>query len=33
MVHGQDHLMDAMVVHDMGRVIIDLYKKLYELCK
>lgn len=33
MVHGQDHLMDAMVVHDMGLEIIELYKKLYELTK
>lgn len=33
MVHGQDHLMDAMVVHDMGLEIIELYKKLYELKK
>lgn len=32
MVHGQDHLMDAMVVHDLGMEIIELYKKIYELC-
>lgn len=28
MVHAQDHLMDAMVVKDMAREIVDLYKKL-----
>lgn len=28
MVHAQDHLMDAMVVKDMAREIVDLYKKV-----
>ena len=28
MVHAQDHLMDAMVVKDMAREIVDLYKKI-----
>jgi PTS system cellobiose-specific IIA component len=28
MVHAQDHLMDALVVKDMAREIIDLYKKI-----
>lgn len=30
MVHAQDHLMDAIVVKDMAREIIDLYKKFDE---
>ncbi len=28
MVHAQDHLMDALVVKDLAREIIDLYKKI-----
>lgn len=30
MVHAQDHLMDAMVVRDLAREIIDLYKVIRE---
>ncbi len=33
MVHGQDHLMDAMAVLDMGKEFVELYKKIYELSK
>lgn len=28
MVHGQDHLMDAMVVYDLATEIIEMYKLL-----
>jgi PTS system cellobiose-specific IIA component len=31
MVHGQDHLMDAMTVRDMAELMIGMYKKINEL--
>jgi len=30
MIHGQDHLMDAMVVRDMAAEMIELYKIIYK---
>lgn len=30
MVHGQDHLMDAMVVRDLALEMIELYKTIYK---
>lgn len=30
MVHAQDHLMDAMVVKDLAREFVDLYKRMGE---
>ena len=30
MVHGQDHLMDAITVREMAREIIDLCRQLHE---
>lgn len=29
MVHGQDHLMDAMVVRDLAAEMIEMYKVIY----
>ena len=29
MVHGQDHLMDALVVKDMAEEMIEMYKLIY----
>lgn len=31
MVHGQDHLMDAMVVKDLAQEMIDIYKIIYSM--
>lgn len=31
MVHGQDHLMDAMVVRDIAVEMIEMYKEIKEL--
>lgn len=31
MVHGQDHLMDAMVVNDLAKEMIEMYRMIYEL--
>lgn len=28
MVHGQDHLMNAMTVRDLAELLIELYKKI-----
>lgn len=28
MVHGQDHLMDAMTVRDLAELMIEMYKKI-----
>lgn len=33
MVHGQDHLMDAMVVRDLAREMIEMYRVIYALQK
>lgn len=33
MVHGQDHLMDAMVVRDLAKEMIEMYKSINELKK
>ncbi len=30
MVHGQDHLMDAMVVRDLAAEMVEMYKVIYE---
>lgn len=29
MVHGQDHLMDAMVVRDLATEMVEMYKIIY----
>ncbi len=31
MVHGQDHLMDAMVVRDLANEMIEMYKVIYSM--
>ncbi len=31
MVHGQDHLMTAMVVKDLAEEMIEMYKILYQM--
>ncbi len=31
MVHGQDHLMTAMVVKDLAEEMIEMYKMLYQM--
>lgn len=33
MVHGQDHLMDAMAVRDMALEMIEMYKIIHEIKK
>lgn len=30
-VHGQDHLMNAMTVKDLAKEMISLYKEMYEI--
>lgn len=31
MVHGQDHIMSAMVVRDLAEELIEMYKMLHQL--
>ena len=33
MVHGQDHLMDAMVVRDLAKEMLEMYRMIAELKK
>ena len=31
MVHGQDHLMDALVVNDLAKEMIEMYRIIYDI--